>query len=345
MCRSVAIIGRMRDDVAARDSAPAHPSLAPSAAGAQISVCLLTYNHVDVVGSTLDSVLEQTLPGFELIVSDDSSTDGTWELVSRRAASDPRIIAVRTPQNLGMAGNANFAARHSRRPYLALLHHDDLYRPDLLARWHAVAARHPDVGFVFNAYRDAGGRHMGHPFSAERLDGGWFLERQLLPRWGCPVRGTALIRRSAWDALGGMREEFGLLADVDLWMRLAALGAVGYVPEPLITVRQERPVYYPADYQSSTWSWRRQRYLYAIHARNWGERYPLARARHRLARLEFRTRLSLETAKWLVYALLRRRWPMLDDAGESATPHDQPWLRGLRRALRQLAAWRERGPA
>lgn len=327
--------------------ASARVDTATSEAGGALTACLLTYNHVGSVGSTLDSVLEQTLPGFELIVSDDCSTDGTWELISERAARDPRIIAIRTPQNLGMPGNANFAASHSRRPYLALLHHDDLYRRDLLERWQGVLQRHPDVGFVFNAYRDASGAYMGHDFSAERLDGTWFLERRLLPRWGCPVRGTALIRRSAWEALGGMREQFGLLADVDLWMRLAARGPVGYVPEALITVRHERPAYYPAEYQAGGWSWRRQRHLYAIHAQNWLEHYARGSPRHRLARLEFRTRLSAETAKWLLYALLRKRWPMLEDERESVTPHDQLWLRGLRSAVCQLAALvgSERGPA
>jgi len=324
---------------------PARGVVATSAAGDELAVCLLTYNHVSIVGSTLDSVLDQTLVGFELIVSDDCSTDGTWELVSDRAARDPRIRAIRTPRNLGMAGNANFAARQSQRPYLALLHHDDLYRRDMLALWHAVMRRHPDIGFVFNAYRDAAGRHMGHDFSVEQLDGTWFLERQLLPHWGCPVRGTALIRRSAWESLGGMREQFGLLADVDLWMRLAARGPVGYVPEPLITVRHARPPYYPAEYQSSGWSWRRQRHLYEIHAQNWSDHYAGDSPRHRLARLEFRTRLSVETAKWLAYALLRRRWPMLEAASESVTPHDQLWLRGLRQAICRVAALVGSGPA
>ena len=108
--------------------AAARGDVVTSEAGAALTACLLTYNHVGVVGSTLDSVLDQTLAGFELIVSDDCSTDGTWELISARAARDGRIVAVQTPRNLGMAGNANFAASHSRRPYLALLHHDDLYR-------------------------------------------------------------------------------------------------------------------------------------------------------------------------------------------------------------------------
>ena len=140
--------------------------------GAQISVCLLTYQHAALVESTLDSVLAQDIDGFELIVSDD-----------------------------GMPGNANFAARHSSRPYLALLHHDDLYRPDLLSRWLGVMQRHPDVTYVFNSYAHYGDtRPLEPPLREERLDGKRFLEEHLLPRWGCPVRGTAMIRRSALEA-------------------------------------------------------------------------------------------------------------------------------------------------
>jgi GT2 family glycosyltransferase len=306
--------------------------------GALVSVCLLTFNHVALVESTLDSVLGQTLHGFELIVSDDSSNDGTWDLIARRAASDPRIVALRTPRNLGMAGNANFAASHCRRPLLALLHHDDVYRPDLLDKWSAVMCRHPDVGFVFNDYADEAGTLLGGSYAGERLEGRRFLERHLLSTWGCPVRGTAMIRRSHFDALGGLRETFGLLADVDLWMRLAARAAVGYVPEPLITVRQARPAYYPEEYQASGWSWRRQRLLYEIHAQNRLEHFGESTLRGRCEGLAFRTRLSLETAKWLGYALVRRKPAMLASAGESETAHDQPWLRWLRRAVQRWAA-------
>ncbi len=314
--------------------------------GGQISVCLLVYNHVGVVESTLDSVLAQNLGGFELIVSDDGSTDGSWELIQQRAAADRRITAVRTPRNLGMAGNANFAVRHSTRPLLALLHHDDLYRPDLLEKWHGVMLRNPDVGFVFNPYAVfERAKTYGHPFADERLDGKRFLERHLFPRWGCPVRGTAMIRRSHFDAVGGLREEYGLLADVDLWMRLAARAAVGYVPEPVISVRHARPDYYPEAYQPGAWSWRRQRHLYDIHAQNRLEYFDQGTVRGRRELLQFRTRLSLETAKWLSYALVRRNWPMLDDAKNSETLHDQLWLRGYRAFMRRLGrAARGLGP-
>ena len=57
--------------------------------GEKISVCLLTYNHVEVVESTLRSILDQTVACHEVIVSDDCSTDGTWE----------RILAIASEMN------------------------------------------------------------------------------------------------------------------------------------------------------------------------------------------------------------------------------------------------------
>ena len=120
--------------------------------GEKISVCLLTYNHVDVIESTLRTILDQTITGYEVIVSDDCSSDGTWERILALAAADARIKPVRTPHNMGMPGNANFAVAQSDRPYIALLHHDDFYRKDLLEKWAGVLDRHSDAAFVFNAY-------------------------------------------------------------------------------------------------------------------------------------------------------------------------------------------------
>ena len=66
-----------------------------------IAVCLLTYNHAHLIESTLDSILRQTLIGYEIIVSDDCSTDNTWAILQRMAVEEPRIRVIRTPQNLG----------------------------------------------------------------------------------------------------------------------------------------------------------------------------------------------------------------------------------------------------
>ena len=302
--------------------------------GEQITVCLLTYNHVELIESTIASILRQTLSGYEVVVSDDCSTDGTWERIVDLSAADARLKPVRTPRNLGMPGNANFAIAQSPRPFVALLHHDDLYREDLLERWLRVMEAHPDVGFVFNPYGVHESEHIfTNPFASERMDGRWFLEKHLLPRWGCPVRGTAMIRRSAWEKVGGMREQFGLLADVDLWMRLAAIAAVGHVAEPVITIRHARPDYYPDIYKGDKWSWQRQCYLYDLHAAN-RRATPGGKIPSWVEWRRFRLRVSLETAKWLSYALVRRRHDMLATCADSETEYDQIWLRLYRRLVR-----------
>jgi glycosyltransferase involved in cell wall biosynthesis len=302
--------------------------------GEKITVCLLTYNHVEVIESTLRSILDQTITGYEVIVSDDCSTDGTWERILKLAAEDSRIKPVRTPYNMGMPGNANFVVAQSDRPYIALLHHDDLYRKDLLAKWAGVFERNEDVGFVFNPYDVPDAEHLFGPrFSDERLEGSWFLEQFLFARWGCPVRGTAMIRRSLWVKLGGMREHFNLLADVDLWMRLSGISAVGYVNEPVIKPRTQRPDYYPDIYTGKQWHWKRQTIMYEIYAENYKEHYKLSTLIGLWRWWKFRTRLSLETAKWLAYAVVRRKWRMIENCADSATPHDQIWLRGVRYLL------------
>jgi glycosyltransferase involved in cell wall biosynthesis len=305
--------------------------------GQKISVCLLTYNHIEVIESTLKTILDQTITDYEVIVSDDCSTDGTWEKILEMAAADARIKPVRTPSNLGMPGNANFAATQSDRPYIALLHHDDLYRKDLLEKWAAVLESHDGVAFVFNPYGVYQSDYIyQEAMPGECIDGNWLLEQYLLPRWGCAVRGTAMIRRSAWEQVGGMREQFGLLSDVDLWMRLAMRWQVGYVAEPVITVRQQRPEDYPADYKESTWSWRRQRFLYQIHAVNRLAYFNLNTLGGRLKWWAFRLKLSLETGKWLLYAVVRKKPAIISNSHSSVTPYDLWPLQLLRWTLQKM---------
>lgn len=302
--------------------------------GEKISVCLLTYNHVDVIASTLESILDQTITGYEILVSDDSSTDGTWERVLEIARNDKRIRPIRTPHNMGMPGNANFAVAHSDRPYVALLHHDDIYRRDLLEKWADILERYPDAGFVFNAYDDGDAESTYGPrLDRECVDGHWFFENKLITRWGCPVRGTALVRRLMWDRLGGMREQFELVADVDLWMRLSRAAQVGYVAEPLIRVRQMRPGYYPDIYTGNRWHWRRIVLAYRIYGSNISDDLNLNTVQGKLRWWIFRARVSFQTAKMLVYAVAKGRPEIIASSAESVTDYDLWPLRVMRSML------------
>lgn len=300
----------------------------------RVSVCLLAYNHSAVIEDSILSVLAQDERDFELIVSDDCSRDDTWEVIQRIAATDKRIRAIRTPRNLGMAGNANFAVELATSPYIALLHHDDICRPFLLRKWLELAERHPNVAFVTNAYANYGSDKVDEHDFSEVTPGRYALEKLFFPAWGFPVRGTALIRRSCWDQVGGMRLQFGLLADVDLWMRLARNWDVGYVREPLITVRHEIPEDYPPEY--SRWSWSRVRTQYEIFGTNY-EEYFGDSLRGVVERNRFRLRVSSHEAFWLTYAVIRRRREMLTTSDQVANRFELPPVRALRRALRRIA--------
>jgi hypothetical protein len=235
---------------------------------------------------------------------------------------------------MGMADNANFAVKQSNRPYIALLHHDDLYRNDLLEKWANVLERNLDVGFVFNLYDEANADNTyGKPYNKECIDGKWFFENALLPKWGCAVRGTAMIRRSYWVELGGMRPQFNMLADIDLWMRLSRIANVGYVNEPLISVRALRPEHYPDIYTGKQWHWKRHVILYDIHAINRLEYLKMNTIIGRLRWWRFIFKLNLDTTKWLVYAIIRKKTDMITSSYESVTEYDLWPLNILRRIL------------
>ena len=283
------------------------------------------------------SILDQTIAGYEVIVSDDCSTDGTWERILQLAGEDARIKPVRTSHNMGMPGNANFAVARSQRPYIALLHHDDLYRKDLLEKWVSVMERFQDITFVFNPYDVPNAEHhYGKSLSSQWIDGRYFLEKHLFNKWGCPVRGTAMIRRTVWDELRGMREQYSLLADVDMWMRLSRMGAVGYVPEPLIHPKHNRPDYYPDIYTGKRWHWSRLVFLYEIHASNRLDYLDLKTISGRLRWWGFRLKLNFETTKWLGYAVVRKKPEMITSSHESVTQYDLWPLRLIRCTLQHI---------
>jgi glycosyltransferase involved in cell wall biosynthesis len=111
----------------------------------RLSVGLPVYNGERYLAETLDSLLDQSFTDFELIISDNASTDGTEEICRRYAAKDPRIRYARQPHNIGANPNHNFVVREARGEYFKWAAHDDLYGRDLLVRCVATLDEHPDV--------------------------------------------------------------------------------------------------------------------------------------------------------------------------------------------------------
>ena len=111
----------------------------------RLSIGLPVYNGEDYVGQALDALLGQTFEDFELIISDNASTDETGDICQLYAKQDSRIRYILQPENLGLARNHNFVFQQSRGELFKWAAADDLYGQDLLQRCVEALDEHPEV--------------------------------------------------------------------------------------------------------------------------------------------------------------------------------------------------------
>jgi glycosyltransferase involved in cell wall biosynthesis len=111
----------------------------------RVSIGLPVYNGENFLQEALDSLLSQTFSDFELIISDNASTDRTEEICRSYAARDERVRYIRQPFNMGGAPNQNFLLTQARAPLFKWAAHDDLYGAELLERCIEVLDREPEV--------------------------------------------------------------------------------------------------------------------------------------------------------------------------------------------------------
>lgn len=303
-----------------------------------LSACLLSYNSVDTLEKTILSVLKQDFTDYELIISDDCSIDNSWDLINSYSKLYDKIIPLRTPRNLGMAGNANFAAEKVTGKYITILHHDDEYSPVLFRKWVTVMEAHLDVGLCFNDYsaRELNVKSV-HKEQLKRhyrgiIDGKKFLKSDLLKHWGCSVWGTYITRKEIWNELNGFNSKYDLLADVDLTMRIASKFDIGYINEPLIDLKRSKPIDYPKDYTG--FSWNRIFLLFDIHSNSINqENYPQY-FHYVYQRFLFRNKVSFEIIKWHLYALYKNKREIIKSYPRNGNQLELFYVKFIRSTIR-----------
>jgi glycosyltransferase involved in cell wall biosynthesis len=126
----------------------------------KVSVIIPVYNVEKYIAETLQSVLAQTYPNFEIIIVDDESCDRSIEICQH--FNDPRIRIIHQ-KNRGLAGARNTGIRHATGDYIALLDSDDLWLPDKLEKQIEHLERFPKVGVSFSrsAFIDESGKPIG----------------------------------------------------------------------------------------------------------------------------------------------------------------------------------------
>jgi glycosyltransferase involved in cell wall biosynthesis len=128
-----------------------------------VSIGVPVYNGEQLIGATLDALLAQRFQDYELIISDNASTDATAEICARYAARDPRVRYVHNPVNIGANRNFTRVVELARASYFKLANADDLCTPDLVGRCVEVLDRHPDVVLCYARSRliDIDGKPLG----------------------------------------------------------------------------------------------------------------------------------------------------------------------------------------
>ena len=111
----------------------------------RLSIGLAVYNGENYLAESLDALLGQSYEDFELIISDNASTDGTASICRRYAEQDSRIRYVRQARNIGLAPNHNFVFEQARGDLFKWASHDDLYARDLLQRCVDAMDANPNI--------------------------------------------------------------------------------------------------------------------------------------------------------------------------------------------------------
>lgn len=200
-----------------------------------ISVILPVYQGENYLRFAIESVLNQTLKDFELIVIDDGSTDSTSEI----AQSYGDAVRYVRQENTGVGGAFNHGLRVAQGRYISWLSHDDVFHPpklekqlSALSKLNAPAASYTDIEMIDG---------QGNVIASHQLpayEHGETLRHVLTGGPICSASYSLMYDRRCIEEIGPYAVELRYTQDVDMLARLARRFPLIHVPETLMQVRE-----------------------------------------------------------------------------------------------------------
>lgn len=206
-----------------------------------VSVILPTYNRIKTIQRSIDSVLDQTYKNIELIIVDDNSTDGTFDLISELYGDDERIIYIMNDSNMGPSGARNAGVDAAHGEFIAFQDSDDIWHPDKLEKQMAIFENAGDeIGMVYCQYAlfKDGIQKTIYPsddFPMESKSGDIFPYLLMVPLCGTP---TMLIRKKYFISVGGFSTDIHSLEDYEFSLRFAKKYHILLCNEPLVDANE-----------------------------------------------------------------------------------------------------------
>jgi len=178
---------------------------------AKITVAIPSFNHGRYLNEALESIFAQQLP-VEVMLADAGSVDETASIIEHWR---PQLHWCRSFVDAGQSAGINEAIAQGTAPYVCWLNADDRYCQGGLITLYNVLKKQSDKPAVYGrgCSIDSAGKYLKHnwtgSFSRWRLAQHCFISQP-----------TTLIRRSVWEALGGLDENLDMAMDYDLWWRI-----------------------------------------------------------------------------------------------------------------------------
>ncbi|HEV8356815.1 MAG TPA: glycosyltransferase [Gemmatimonadales bacterium] len=202
-----------------------------------VSVILPVFNRERYLADSIESVLNQTFTDWELVVVDDGSSDSTPGIIERYRLSFPGKIKPISQPNLGVAAARNRGITASTGELIAFIDSDDLWHAGKLERQVEALRAAADVAFLYTGYEmiDSAGRSLGTVRPDPRFQGDiyeklWTEDNRILGP-------TIMVTREKLYRVGLFDERLPAGENLDLRIKLARVGPVAFVSDPLYSYR------------------------------------------------------------------------------------------------------------
>ncbi len=194
-----------------------------SETGPLVSIVTPSYNQARFLEQTIQSVLNQDYPHIEYIIVDGGSTDGSVDIIRRYA---DRLAWWVSEPDRGQTDAINKGFARARGQIFAWLNSDDTLEPHAVREAVAYLQAHPEVGLVYGDanFIDEEGRVIGR-YPAAQTD-----YRRLRRGYVHIPQPAAFFRASLWHQVGPLDPSFYFAMDYDLWVRIARISRLQYVP-------------------------------------------------------------------------------------------------------------------